>query len=204
MREALAVRGATPSIGGTYSFYEGYQMKFAGKFAVASALVFASVLPAAAADLIIDTPPPPAPEAPASVSQWDGLYAGFGGSYELWSDPASDAVSVSGILGGNITAGAFLIGGEIYAAPIYYLDDEEFAVRVGAEGRVGILASDVLLYASAGIEYDSLYEGQGTVGLGVEFFVADDVSLDVNYDFVSDLDSTYTANRVSAAVKWHF
>lgn len=170
------------------------------------ALLVAAGTPALAraADIYV---PPPIPVAEPTGFDWNGFYAGVGIGYEGWSGAGtSDTLLLGGELGFNTTFDRLLLGFEASAAPYYLIDEGEVAWRVGVDARFGVLATDsVLLYASAGVEYDSLYQTYGTVGLGAEFGLTDSVSVDLGYDYVWDVDDPGSAaHRVGASVLWHF
>ena len=145
--------------------------------------------------------------AAAPVSDWDGFYAGIGIGYEDWSGPgATDEYTANVHIGVNATAESFLFGAEAYLLGYRLVDGSNSGYRVGAEARLGYLVSDaVLLYVTGGAEWDSMWAWQGTLGAGLEFMVAENISLDLDYHYKVDIDSpAYTAHVVGASVNWHF
>jgi outer membrane immunogenic protein len=165
---------------------------------LAAALLLAAA-PVMAADLIVDIPDE---EAVALSSQWDGAYAGIGG---IAYAAGSTGVGFQGILGANATvADNFILGGEIYAGPS--LDSVNgFYFVGGAEVRGGFLVTeDVLIYGALGFEADTSTDVYGTIGGGVEFAVAEDLTLDVEYKYFDGLNTATTAHQIGLSLNWHF
>ncbi len=139
-----------------------------------------------------------------SISGWDGIYGGLGLTYEGWSNAAS-GVGIVATVGGNATFDMFLIGIEVTGAAHYWFDGT-WSGRFAFGPRAGILVTDdVLVYASTAIGWDNQRKWLGEVGAGVEFMVADQLSLDLGYDFVVDLDTPDTyGHRLTTSALWHF
>jgi outer membrane immunogenic protein len=141
---------------------------------IAAALLLASA-PVMAADLVVDVPD----DVVAMASDWDGAYAGVGGF--AYVGPTNGFGGVGNVGVNQTFGGNFLFGVEGYAGlgtdsgtGLFWL--------VGAEGRLGVLASDaVLVYGAGGVEWDAPGGGFVTLGGGVEFAVADNMTLDVEY-----------------------
>jgi opacity protein-like surface antigen len=167
-----------------------------------TSLAFApAVFAADPPDLIVDDEP-----MVDNTYGWDGMYVGVGVGYEAWepSPPAEDAITGSLIIGGNMSFDSFLIGVEGYATAIYYLDDD-WGGRLGVTARGGALVGDMaLIYAHGGVYYDFDFDWHGTVGLGAEFMVSDNMSIDVRYTYADDLDSDFSSHGIGVSAKWHF
>ena len=141
-----------------------------------------------------------------ATSNWDGPYAGIGVIAETAAagTPAETIIGAQGILGYNLTSNGFLFGGEIYVSP-FSSSTTGFGVVAGGQVRAGLLASDaLLLYLAAGGEVTMGGGVFGTVGGGAEFWVADDLSLDLEYKFIIDTASTDRYHHVGLSANWHF
>ena len=170
-------------------------MKVLGLGIVAALLLAAA--PVMAADLVVDVPDD---EAMALASNWDGAYAGIGGI--AYVSPGASGVGGVVSLGVNQTFGDnFLLGAEVYGGVGLDNPDGLFWL-VGAEGRLGVLASDaVLLYGAGGVEWNSPASLYGTLGGGVEFAVQDNVTLDVEYKYYF---GAGTSHQIGVSLNWGF
>lgn len=169
-------------------------MKLLG-LGVAAAVLLATA-PAMAADPIVDVPV----IEEATDLAWDGAYAGIGGI--AYVAPGGSGVGAVGTVGVNQTFGDnLLLGAEIFAG--LGLDNPGGLFwLVGAEGRLGVLASDtVLLYGAGGVELDVPGGFYGTLGGGVEFAVQDDVTIDVEYKYYF---GAGTAHQIGVSLNWGF
>lgn len=155
---------------------------------------------AQAADLIIDEPAAGVVE--VASGNWDGLYVGafvggLGGTFEEIDD--GDEFDVSGWLAGVNLGANFTVADGIVAGVVGDIawsnaesDDEEFAVdwTGSLRGRLGFDAGAFLPYLTAGLavaggEIDGANETHvgWTVGAGVEFAVAENLSVDLLYRY---------------------
>jgi len=214
-------------------------MKMTGKFLLASAIVVAGSGAAMAADLY--TPPPPAPVAVApAVTDWDGPYLGASVGYG-WAtatdNTAGDSTSVNGWLLGGQLGYNFHLGDTVVAGLEGDLNwnNQQGSFTGAAAGdsynmrwdgsiraRLGLDFDGVLPYAEAGVAFANAdfvtpagtantTQTGWTAGGGVEFKVADPVSVNVEYRYSNYGDATYGGdsihlndNIVKAGVNYHF
>lgn len=147
--------------------------------AAAASLAVASA--AQAADPIMPAPVVPVAPAPA-VFDWNGFYAGIrvGAENQIEFDETNWLVGAE--LGANAAFDMFVLGGEL--AVDYVFDDPEFIYLEGTV-RAGVaLMPEALLYGTVGYGSDLDDDGSGDhvlAGLGVEFAVAESVSVDTRY-----------------------
>jgi len=183
---------------------------------------------AMAADLIIDTPVQAG--VVAASGNWDGAFVGVFTGYsagELTSDTTGvDGTDIDGWLLG-VTAGVnFTLTNGIVAGVVGdiawnnisddtsgYTSDWNGSLR----GRLGYDAGAFLPYVTAGVAFargefggiDNVHVGW-TAGAGVEFAVAQDVSLDLQYRYTSYGEETYTVDAgadthaVTVGLNWRF
>jgi outer membrane immunogenic protein len=148
---------------------------------------------AAAADLIIDTPPMNDPV----VSDWDGLYAGLTGA--AWFEGTIyPAIGVE--LGGNFVSGNLLLGVEGDVA--YYFTSGNLAGELSGRGGV-LVTDDVLLYGSAGVGALSNGAVYFPFGVGVELMLQDSVSVDLQAEALAGGGGIF-GSRISASLNYHF
>ena len=155
---------------------------------------------AQAADLIIDEPAAGVVE--VAGGNWDGLYVGafVGGLGGTFEDESSDEIDVSGWLAGvnlgaNFTvADGIVLGvvGDVAWTNAENQDNEPFSIdwTGSLRGRLGFDGGAFLPYLTAGLavagaEVDGVNETHvgWTVGAGVEFAVADNISVDLLYRY---------------------
>jgi outer membrane immunogenic protein len=155
---------------------------------------------AQAADLIIDEPAAGVVE--VAGGNWDGLYVGafVGGLGGTFEDESSAEYDVSGWLAGvnlgaNFTvADGIVLGvvGDIAWSNADEQDGAPFAIDWNASlrGRLGFDGGAFLPYLTAGLavagtEIDTVSETHvgWTVGAGVEFAVAENISVDLLYRY---------------------
>jgi opacity protein-like surface antigen len=168
-------------------------------------LVFISSTGALAADapgFFIDD------EAIATATDWEGIYIGVGGNFEVDHFNPERFVGGVGIIGVNVTMDSLLLGAEIYAGAQTQvpLPSMNKFWLIGGEVRGGLLITEqVLLYGALGAEAISVGDRFVTAGAGIEFKVTSDVSFDFDYDFVHEVGGgAYQGSRFGASVNWHF
>ena len=186
---------------------------------------------AAAADL----PRGPAPyyPPPASVYNWNGLYAGLNIGYE-WTKVTNSGFKPSGIAGGGQLGyswqiGQFVLGGEtdIQASAA----DDTFAPYKFSNpwfgtlrGRAGFAINNVLLFATAGLAYGELKAELGnldesktlvgwTGGVGMEVGFTPSWSAKVEYLYmdlgsraytITGVDNGLHGNYLRLGLNYHF
>jgi opacity protein-like surface antigen len=148
-----------------------------------------------AADLIMDVP-----DQPTVVDNsftWDGAY--FGAFVTGQSVPAAMGLGV--VIGANGTTDSLLFGGELEAN---WLSDGSWTAQ--ADGRLGVFVADnAVLYGFGGIGSHSVNGTFIPVGAGIEFGLADNLSLKTEYQFNWDLSSAaQDSHVVKAGLNWHF
>jgi len=159
-------------------------LKIALLATVASAALSSATM---AADLIID----PAPVIDNSYGfDWEGPYAG------LWvggiTGPAVFALGAD--LGVNALLDSSILAG--VEGNVSWESNSTWSVQ--GHGRLGFVADQAVIYGLAGIGWNS---GSGTyipVGAGVEFGVADNLSLKAEYNY------QWLANRHVGKVGFNF
>lgn len=147
---------------------------------LAAAATVAIASAAQAADPIMPTPVVPVAPA-ASVFDWNGFYAGIrvGAENEIDFDETDWLVGAE--IGVNAAFDMFVLGGEL--AVDYVFDDPEFAYVEGTVRAGVLLMPEALVYGTVGYGAD-MDDGSGEhvlAGLGVEFAVAESVSVDGRY-----------------------
>ena len=152
-----------------------------------------------AADLIVD-------EEPVALSSgWDGIYIGVGGHWEFDINNPVQYIGGAGIIGANVTMDTFLLGAEAYVGGQSAVGAWAPFWIAGGEVRAGFLASEeFLIYASVGGEIIQGGATFWTAGGGLEFMVADNMSVDLEGDFVAGTAGGYQAVRLGASLNWHF
>jgi opacity protein-like surface antigen len=150
-------------------------------------------------------PPLVVEETPAGGTVWDGFYAGVGitGAYNV--DFAETFGFVDGVVGFNVQADTFVFGGEVVLSG-WQSNLAGPGLSTNGEIRGGVLVTDdVLLYGSVGALYyitgGNVY---GQLGVGVEFAVADNTTLDVQYKYWRQLGGAFQTHSISTSLLWHF
>jgi len=168
-----------------------------GALALATALTTGA---AQAADLYT---PDPAVAYASPGFDWDGFYAGIGGSGSFYNTGVSIG-TVELEAGVNFTSGDFLFGVEALAGWGFNSIGANSGI-IGAEARAGYLVDpSVLLYLSAGgVHYFNGSSTFGTLGAGVEFVVSDNVTYDVEYKYLWN-SAALNGHEIGASVLWHF
>ncbi|AVX05010.1 hypothetical protein MXMO3_02498 [Maritalea myrionectae] len=154
----------------------------------------------------IDYPPLPT-DYVQSGFDWDGFYAGVGlGGASIAVDSGTDTMAhLDAIVGVNATYDDFLFGAEIFLGASRDMSSGIYGGHGGVEARAGYLIDqDVLIYAGIGrLHYESGAQ-YTTVGLGTEFAISDDVSIDLEYKYLGWSDTGYTGHSFGASALWHF
>ncbi|MBN9311220.1 outer membrane protein [Devosia sp.] len=197
---------------------------------------------ASAADLIVSEPAPAVGIVDTAGGNWDGAFIGAFAGYG-WGTLADDAISTNyegegwqlGVTAGyNFTVSAALVAGIVAdvawadinggdTAGVSYNTDWTGSIR----GRLGIDAGAFLPYVTAGVAFanntvtdavgpseDTQLHTGWTAGAGVEFAVADNVSLDLQYRYSDYGTKTYnvgggtdlglTSHAITAGVNFRF
>jgi opacity protein-like surface antigen len=174
-------------------------MRLLATTAIVLALGATGAIAADAPDLIIDDEPI------AVSSDWDGIYIGVGGHWEMDINNPFQYVGGVGIVGANVTMDSFLLGAEAYVGGQTLVGAFAPFWIAGGEVRAGFLASEqFLLYAALGGEIIQGGATFWTAGGGLEFMVADNMSVDLEGDYVQGISSGYQAVRFGASLNWHF
>jgi len=146
------------------------------------------------------------PEAYSSDFDWNGVYVGVGASADAYTDGfvSGNSVYLDVIVGANVTTGDFLLGAEAWVG---WYNDIGFSTGfgAGAEVRAGALVSEgVLIYAGLGGYVFDAGNQYGTLGLGAEFVVGDNMTLDLEYKYWQGLNNAFTASSLGASLNWYF
>jgi opacity protein-like surface antigen len=146
------------------------------------------------------------PEAYSSDFDWNGVYVGVGVSVGAYTDGifSDNNAFLDVIIGANATNGDFLIGGEVWVGG-YNNIGFSTGFGAGAEVRAGALVGDgALIYAGLGGYGFDAGAQYATVGLGVEFVVGDNATIDLEYKYWQGLNTTYTGSSLGASLNWYF
>ncbi|WP_027833419.1 outer membrane protein [Maritalea myrionectae] len=151
---------------------------------------------------------PPLPEEYESNGfDWDGFYAGIGLSGSSLSNDTNtvNRAYVDAIIGFNATYNDFLVGVEGWANVHDAINIADYGYGIGVEGRMGYLVTDsVLVYGGIG-QY--LFDGgalYSTAGIGTEFAISDEMSLDLEYKYWYTQANDYSGHSLGASALWHF
>ncbi len=160
----------------------------------ASALIATGALAADPVDMV-------QPTYSSAGFDWDGFYAGLGVSGGLYSSGTTIGTGDL-ILGANVTSGNMLFGAEGWIGGAIN-NSGVTAIHSGAEVRAGYLFTpEALLYLSAGVDAFDFTTVLGSVGLGAEFAVTDNMSIDLEYKYVAGVG--INGNTLGASLNWHF
>lgn len=147
---------------------------------------------------------PPVYEDPIGfASDWDGAYIGVGTMFETSTTVVENIYGGFVNVGANATFDSLLIGVEGYLAG-WWSDATGPGGGVGAEGRIGFVADQALIYASGGLELTMGGNLYATPGAGVEFMIWDNTSLDLQYRYFWGINNAWNAHSVRASLNWHF
>jgi opacity protein-like surface antigen len=140
----------------------------------------------------------------SATSNWDGLYAGAGVTFQSSTTSTETIFGVQGLVGANATFDSFLLGAEGYLTYMWSSSGSSFW-GVGGTVRGGVLATeDVLIYAALGGEVVEGGNTYATVGGGVEFMATENVSLDLEYKYYIGLNNGWEGHHVGISANWHF
>ncbi len=150
--------------------------------------------------------PAPAPTYNSAAFDWDGFYMGVGIAGISAPSTGVTAAQADLIAGINVTSGNVLFGAEVWVGGATNSVPSSSA-ELGAAARVGYLVSpEALIYAAGGVQY--YINGGGTyatAGGGVEFTVAKDLSLDLEYKYGSRINLIpLVIHSFGASVNWGF
>ena len=148
-----------------------------------------------AADLIMDTPT----EAPVvnNSFNWDGAY--IGAFLEGQTAPSAFGLGVD--FGVNALMDNLVIGGDIEGVAA---TGGNFSAQ-GTAKIGGLLSDSVLLYAFTGAGSRTPSSWYVPVGAGVEFAVADNLSLKAEAQYNFDLTSSaQNSAAIKVGLNWHF
>lgn len=142
--------------------------------------------------------------APASSSfDWDGFYAGVGIAGSFFNG-GNRVVQGEIEVGANFTSDNILFGVEAFVGYGYENVAALWGGVGGAEARIGYLVTpEALLYMSAGAVATAPNTLYGTIGAGMEFAVADAMSIDLEYKFLYNSAAVY-GSEIGASLLWHF
>lgn len=161
-----------------------------------------------AADPIL--PAPVVPVAPiASAFGWDGLYAGL--RLGAQNEVSFDTNFLLGVeIGANAVFDMFVLGGELGLDAVFASPDTYAYGEITVRGGV-LLTDQVLVYATAGFGTDfdaALGSGDHVLaGLGAEFALTENVSLDARYVYGWEQSGAATASDIhkfTIGANFHF
>jgi opacity protein-like surface antigen len=139
------------------------------------------------------------------TAPWDGVYAGLGlaGAYNV--NFAETFGFVDGILGVNVQAENWVVGGEV-AISGWRSNLAGPGLSTHGQLRTGYLVTpEVLLYGSLGALYFiSGGAAYGQLGVGTEFMLAQDLSLDLEYKYWREFTTGWQTHSISTSLLWHF
>ena len=128
---------------------------------------------------------------------WEGTYAGL----YISGQSAPAVFGIGANLGVNVLVDDSLLAG--FEGEIAWLANGSFQGQV--DGRLGFVADQALLYAFIGLGANSVTNAYVPVGVGVEFAVADNLSLKAEYQYQWDFDvAAQSAHVAKIGFNWHF
>ncbi|MEO6395926.1 MAG: hypothetical protein ABIO40_08455 [Devosia sp.] len=139
-----------------------------------------------------------------AVSDWNGFYAGIGIDVQNSTTIVEHLASFQAVVGANAQMDSFLLGVEGYGAA-RFSDITGWYYAFGVEGRAGVVISDAaVVYGALGVETVGSGTYYRTMGLGVEFMVADNTSVDLEYKRYEQVGGGWNGDAISAQLLWHF
>jgi opacity protein-like surface antigen len=177
-------------------------MRLLATTAIVLVLGTAGAIAADAPELIIDEP------AIEMATDWTGVYIGAGVQYTAFYGPVFvNEGSANVVLGFNAQADMVLFGAEAFLGG-FANDFPDAGWWVGAEGRAGVLVTpEVLFYGALGVVHrESFGPGRtyATLGGGIEFMVADNVTIDLEYKHYFPIVSAYNGDQIGISINWLF
>jgi outer membrane immunogenic protein len=181
-------------------------MSLFSKIAAAALITIVPVAGAQAADAIM-----PIAEAPVEMPvyeepgfDWSGFYAGIYGVGQM--SPDWDTQFGAGVNAGfNAQIDAFVLGGEVAVHGL--LGDVTDTTYGQVLGKAGVVVTDdLMIYAAGGygIDLGAPDEDDALLGAGVEFAVADDLSVRAQYLHGFPLTGGNPKEQVTLGANFHF
>ncbi|NOZ31565.1 MAG: hypothetical protein GXP01_00510 [Alphaproteobacteria bacterium] len=155
---------------------------------------------------ILGNPPVAPAQAYSSDFDWDGVYVGLGATAGVVTGlgPGVTAAAIDLILGANVTSGNLLFGVEGWVGA-YDFDGFITGAQIGAEARVGVLVDDnVLIYTGLGASVTDSGVQSATIGIGAEFVVGENLTLDLEYKYWESLNFPIGGQSLGASLNWYF
>jgi opacity protein-like surface antigen len=149
------------------------------------------------------------PDAPIiDLADFRGAYAGVGATSQNSITAVEHIVTLDGVVGFNVQSEELLVGIEGYAAASFS-DISGSAIALGVEGRAGVVVNEkAVVYGGAGLEAYNVLGTPSyfvTTGVGVEFRVSDNTSLDLEVKHYTPFTGVgWAGNAVSAQLLWQF
>lgn len=139
------------------------------------------------------------------ANTWNGFYAGVGltGAYNI--NFAETFGFIDATVGANMQADSYVVGAEATVSG-WKSTIAGPGLSIGGEIRGGYLVTpETLLYLSGGaMHYITGGATYGQVGAGVEFAVAENTSVDLEYKYWHQIGGVYQTHSLSTSVLWHF
>jgi len=169
---------------------------------------FKSTLLAASAALISTAAfaADPVAETTPGGFDWDGFYAGVGVTGSSLTNGVTDTTAYLDIIAGfNVTHENFLFGVEGWLGGYSINNGASTGTGGGIEARAGYLASeDVLVYTSVGRYHYDAGAQYTTLGLGAEFVVSDNLTIDTEYKYWGWSNNGFTGHSIGLSGNWYF
>jgi outer membrane immunogenic protein len=187
-------------------------MTLTGKLFIAAAALAAFSGSAMAADLYV---PPAAPSAPMVAStNWDGPYIGASLGY-MWANNTSSSNNGSFLVGAQLGYNAHLsdmivggVEGNIDWINLSTSSSSSANFEGSIRARLGVDVDNILPYLEAGVAFANIGGSSSTntgytLGAGVEFMIADQLSANVEYRY-DNYGSSTSASSIRVGLNYHF